>query len=198
MPTVNYKRKNAYAALIVLSMLFIAGIAGGAVIGAVKSDNPLLSALSDSYITLRVGQDFLSRVVSSFTPAIISLFVTFLLGFDSVLFIAIPLVLVYRGLGVGTALAAIYAGMGVHGIGAAVLIVIPFAVFSGLILIIAVREAMRMSLSVLRVSASSTGKYAPVDYGLYVSKFIILSFLMLTAAFADGFLTMIFGRFIYK
>jgi hypothetical protein len=195
MPTV--KRKNSYAAVIVLAMLFMLGIAGGAVIGGIRGSHPLLAALTNSYITLRVGQDFLTRVVSSFTPAILFLLVTFLLGFDSILSFAIPFVLIYRGLGVGTALAAIYAGMGVRGIGAAALLVIPFAVFSGLVLIVACREAMRMSLAIFRVSASATGQYAPVDYGLYISKFILLAALMLTAAFADGFVTVFFGKFIY-
>jgi hypothetical protein len=42
-------------------------------------------------------------------------------------------------------------------------------------LIIACREAMRMSVSIWRVTTARSSIYTPVDYKLFINKFIILT-----------------------
>jgi hypothetical protein len=127
--------------------------------------------------------------------AFLILAVTFIAGFDPILMPFIPLTLIYRGLGVGTALAAIVSTGSVQSI-TSILLIVPFAVFAGVVLAVACREAMRLSVSIFKVTTAQGGAYAPIDYRLYVNKFILLSALMLVGSFADGFLTILFDKFI--
>jgi hypothetical protein len=184
--------KNSSIAMPVLCLLYLAGVVGGVFIGHYNANvNPLFLPLFSG-----VGQAFIPQVVSSFTPAFLFLFVTFMMGFGAIFAGFIPLVLVYRGLGIGTALAGLTADMSVRGATFAILLIVPFAVYSGLVLAVAVRESMRLSVSIFKVTNAQGGVYAPIDYRLYINKYIILSALMLAGAFADGFITLLFGKLV--
>jgi hypothetical protein len=103
-------------------------------------------------------------------------------------------VIFYRGIGIGAVTAGMYTSRGTEGILPSLVLIIPFAVMSGIILIMACRESMRLSATILKVTSHPTG--SAVDYKLFVNKYILMAALLLIASLFDALLTYLFAGFL--
>jgi hypothetical protein len=176
-----------------LAAVYITGIIGGAIIfatGRVPIANfPVVQNFTTDITNIH---SFFEALIVNFTPVFLLLLLIFLLGFGSIFSVFIPFVLLYQGLKTGLILASIYTDFEAQNILKTLIIIIPFAVFSVLVMIIACREAMRMSVTIFKVTVSCG--YLPVDYKLYINKFIILTAILLAGTFIDTLIGNIFVK----
>ncbi|MDR0986528.1 MAG: hypothetical protein LBL98_02370 [Ruminococcus sp.] len=180
---------NTHGKVVNLSLLaavFIVGIIGGVTLFMLGGGTPQVG------IPYMDKADFIERAVDVFTPAFLSLGAIFLLGFGSIFAGFVPLVLLYNGLQTGLTLAHIYTSSPPQKMFLVLFIIVPYAVFSALVLIVGCREAMRLSVSIFRITISSG--YLPVDYRLYINKFIILTAILLTGAIGNAFISGVFTK----
>ncbi|MDR0946920.1 MAG: hypothetical protein LBM87_04150 [Ruminococcus sp.] len=186
------KQPPAFTALILLTAVFAIGVSIGVMLSIIypESVEEAFLFISDGFLTETLGRSFIDTAVNSFTSAFTVLLLLFLLGFGAVFAPIMPLVLIYRGMGFGITLALMYISSGVRGVLMSLFTVIPFAVLSGLIHIIACRESMRMSASIFKVSSKEG--FLPVDYRLYINKFIIMCALILIAALIQSALSYVY------
>jgi hypothetical protein len=164
-----------------LAAVYIIGIIGGVTLFMTRFNTTFFQTGFIDY-----NKNFLQITVDLFTPAIITLGIIFLLGFGSIFSVFVPLVLLYKGFETGLTLAHIYASFASYEMINMLIIIIPNAVFSTLVLIVGCREAMRMSVSIFKVTVSCG--YLPVDYKLYINKFIILTAILLAGAITNAFI----------
>jgi hypothetical protein len=172
----------------VLTAIFTAGLIGGIIICA-AAEKPFAERIINAaagFLRSRSSLGFAETLAESFFSSAVIILLFFILGFGGVYQPISAGLLAFRGLGIGTALSFIYAG----GITAqnfiAVSSVLPFISLTSFIHIIACRESMRMSTSVLRISLAAPGEYTPVCYSLYINKFIILMFAAAVVSVLDA------------
>jgi hypothetical protein len=169
--------------LSLLAAVYIIGIIGGVTLFLTRFD--AVYTLNGTQI-LYTDYTFIQRTIDVFTPAFLALGVIFLLGFGSIFSVFVPLVLLVKGLGTGLTLAHIYTSFAANEMLKMLIIIIPYAVFSTLVLIVGCREAMRMSVSIFKITISCG--YLPVDYKLYINKFIILTAILIIGAVVNTFI----------
>jgi hypothetical protein len=175
-------KNRGYISLILLSAVFVIGITVGVIMTAqgfnINEDKPLYF----DYYRLFHSKDFLTNLIDRFSLTFFSLLLIFFLGFGSISTPFLPLTLLIYGIITGSSILLIYTTFSSNTLFAVLITEIPFAVLSGLILIIACREAMRMSISIWRVTTAGSSIYTPVDYKLFINKFIILAAALLAVS----------------
>jgi hypothetical protein len=182
-------KNRGYIGLLLLSAVFVIGITVGVYLTAkgTYGDRPLYF----DYYELFHGKDFLTNTIDRFSLTFFTLLCIFFLGFAGISAPFLPLSLLYRGYSIGSSILLIYLTYSSESILPMLLSEIPFAVLSGLILIFACREAMRMSVSIWRVTSAAGNIYTPVDYRLFVNKFIILTAALLAVSAVNTVLSYI-------
>jgi hypothetical protein len=162
----------------ILTGVFLLGFVGGVLLSltAPSEFSERIISLSAEFLAKRSERGFSETLAVNFFSAIVTIIVLFLLGFGGIYQPISVIIIAFRGLGIGTALTFIYAAeLTISNLLTAVS-VLPFIVFSSFIAILACRESIRMSTSILRVSIAAPGDYSPVNYSLYIDKFIIMMF----------------------
>jgi hypothetical protein len=165
--------------LMILTAVFILGLICGVIISITAppefSDRIITAAAG--FLRSRSVQGFSKTLAESFFGATVIILIFFILGFGGIYQPFAVLILFFRGLGIGTALSFIYAGEITLENFIAAVSVLPFLVLTSFIHILACRESLRLSTSILRVTGAAPGDYQAVNYSLYINKFIIMLFL---------------------
>ncbi|MDR0944433.1 MAG: hypothetical protein LBM41_07900 [Ruminococcus sp.] len=174
-------KNRGYISLILLSAVFVVGIAVGVILTAQYTDIDDKPVYFDYYRYFH-SKDFLTNLIDRFSLTFFSLLLIFFLGFGSISTPFLPISLLFYGYKTGASLILIYMTYPADEIFGVLITEIPFAVLSGLILITACRESMRMSVSIWRVTIAASSIYTPVDYKLFINKFIILTAALLAVS----------------
>lgn len=182
--------------LTLLAALYLSGVLLGTVLYCVLDSEQLevLNGIAGSFVADRLNQGFLQTLVHSFSGVFILLLVCFLLGFSAVSQLAELAVPMYSGLGVGASLAGIYSSFGLPGVGMSAVLVIPNAVVSGFVVIIAAREAFRMSGNVYTLLTGAEAVHEKIDVRLYFTKFVILCLILAAASMVNSLLALLFAE----
>lgn len=190
------KPTGKFTSLHLLAAVFLAGVLAGTLAfmqaGGETGD---ISGITGSFITTRLGQTYIHTVINSFSGTFPLLLLLFFLGFGSVFQPLEILVSGYKGLGVGLSLAGIYHHYGVNGILLSAALIIPGAVVSAGTLIIAGREALRMSTAIGSLAFSQKSRYERPDLRMYIYKFTVLTAILMISSIIDGILTFLFAGF---
>jgi hypothetical protein len=171
-----------------LTAVFVISLIGGAVIAA-AADPSLAERIINTaaaFLRSRSTLGFAETLAQSFFSSAVIIILFFFLGFGGIYQPFSVCLLIFRALGIGTALAFIYAGGITPQNFFAVSSVLPFIALTSFIHILACRESIRMSAAVLRVSIAAPGEYTPVSYGLYINKFILLIFCAAVVSVIDA------------
>ena len=184
--------------------IFIAGIMlGGVLIGTLafcgmnEISVSKISFISQGFIGSRAEKGFVEILIDSFLSSTGQLLVVFVLGFWAVsqpLEVLIPFL---KGLGLGASLAQIYSSIGIKGFLIILLLIIPYALISVFALIIAIREAIKLSNIFARKAFYDTNTQGMKKITkLYCQKFAILEVLMIIASLVDSTCSFLFVRFL--
>ena len=179
--------------LILLAALYFLGVVLGSVLYNTleREQAEFLDDMVGNFINGRLNNAFWETIVNSFSGGFAMLVICFLMGFCVVAQPAEIFVPMFRGLGVGTAIAGMYSRYGASGAGVSALLIVPNAVLSAFVLIMASREALRFSSALygMTFGKGGSGCRERPDVRLYFTKFVILCAVLVFSAFADSLLT---------
>jgi len=179
---------------ILMTAVITAGIAAGSCT-AVSSDFLRNSPLANQYISpLFNGATLLEIIMNTFLSVSGILAVVFCTGFFAVGQPVAIMVLAYRGFGIGLSAAYTYMTFGKSGVYLTMLFIVPKIIATSVIIMLAVREAMKLSniiySYIFRDSPEdSMGRYIR----LYCIKFIVLILFVFLTAIADSGINYFFG-----
>lgn len=182
--------------LILMYITLIAGIAAGSVwaAGAERTDIPLLHQY---FLPLYNGDTVISVFRSSFISLSAYITAAFLLGTSAIGQPVGVLMLLYRGFGIGMSSAVMYINRGAAAFPAVALLILPEAAASAAVSVLAVRELIRSSNSLL-YHLLNGGERSEENRGLkmYCLKFAVLLILSIVISAADSFLNYLFSGLI--
>ena len=179
--------------LVIMYLLLIAGIAAGAVwaVSTGETDRPLLHQY---FLPLYNGDTLLAVFRCTLVSLWAYIIAAFLIGTSTVGQPVGILMLLYRGFGIGLSSAAMYINRGASAFPAVALLILPAAAASAAVSVLAVRELLRSSNSLLHhmiCGGDHSGSYRGIK--LYCLKFAVLLLISLVISAADTFLYYLFS-----
>ena len=167
--------------------LFLVGVALGAWVvrtGIQQASGPLWVIVS-TFLSQRQGAGLVQVFTGAMASGLLFLGAAFVSGFCAIaqpVVLALPLL---KGAGFGILAGYVYATRQWLGVGYVAAVLLPGALISALVLILACREALMLSLGLMSVS-TSTGKEEPLAVRRYCLSFLLLGIGMLLAAAVDA------------
>ncbi len=201
-PTGNSKIKFFFTALrenyalVLLSVFLICGI----VFGAVFARNAETSALSKldflfySNFKARAVQSVFSVFSASFASSFLFILFCFLCGLSMWGMFIIPVVVFFRGFGLGLTSGYIYAAYGGNGVLFNLVVILPGAFLCCLAILLAAREATRFSRRIASCGTSAqSGTISRGNIRLYLLRFGTILGIAFLAALIDAFFSACFA-----
>lgn len=188
------------AFILALMVIVLVGVLFGTLAFCNMSSNDVsnLSFITQGFIKNRAQQTFLQTLSTSFSSSGLLVLVCFLLGFCAIgqpMEILIPF---FRGLGLGTSIAYIYASYGVRGFFITLIMIMPHAVISSIAIIISARESMKLSnLFTTFAWSSKNNMEMRSNIKLYLLKFLILFVIIGISSLIDSILTFVFAGILF-
>ncbi|MCL2013574.1 MAG: stage II sporulation protein M [Oscillospiraceae bacterium] len=184
--------------MLALLLLFAFGILYGAFLAGTSTPETMdaLEFITRGYIGSRANQPLTATFASSVVSSGSLLILLYLLGFFAIAHPVSILVPVFRGLGIGLSMGYMYSYYGISGFLFCLALVLPNAVFSVLILIIACAQSIRFSnifLSILIPEAKIC--ISPKILQTYCIRFLILLCAGLGVSILDTACVAVFARF---
>ena len=178
--------------VVVLMLMFCVGELVGAVSSCVSCGNDMLHRSAELFFRNRSGCTFIETLVNSFSGPFLLVLACLLLGFGAVSMPAELLVPFFHGLGIGVMLADMNAAYGLKGTLVSAVFILPFAVLSAFVVLIAARESFSMSfLSARRLLGLDKSDAGAVK--LYLAKFLVLFAALGVLSLADSLVTYFFA-----
>lgn len=185
-------RASGRLPVVLLMLLFCLGELTGAVSSCVDTENDILRRSAELFFRNRAGCTFIETLVNSFSGPFLLMLACLLLGFGAVSMPAELLVPFFHGLGTGVMLADMNAAYGFKGTLVSTVFILPFAVLSAFIVLIAARESFSMSfLSAKRLLGLDKSDAGTVK--LYLTKFLVLFAALGVLSLADSLVTYFFA-----
>lgn len=200
------KRTNSHFSERSSFLIFLMGIMLlGVFVGSLafcSMDKSTLSGLSfvtQGFIQTRKEQGMLEILLSSLLSSSGMLLIIFLLGFSAVsqpIELMIPF---FRGLGLGASIAQIYTVSSTRGFVIVFLLILPYAIITSFAIIIAVREAIKLSnILISNVISSTSNDNMKAIARLYFIKLLVLEAIIAFGAIVDCICSMLFSGILLK
>ncbi len=179
----------------VLIALFFIGVAYGAVLagGADAETAKSLQRISDAFLLQKEGATFFSALFSSLLSSGVFVLLLFLCGFSAVGQPFSFFLVLFRGIGLGTAMGHFYLNMGTKGILMSLALIVPAGIVSSYAILLAGRESVKLSNRFFKVMTSENFSMPAGILKTYTVKFFILVLLILLSAVVNGLCTRIFA-----
>ncbi len=175
--------------LILATALILAGASLGAIgYFALPAENAQeLEFVSGYLVSGRLSMTFVQVMGASLISSTIFMMIPFFLGFCALSQPLILLLPVFRGAGLGIGIASVYGELGAKGIGVAAASVLLPAFFTVYALATAVRESLRMSVTLASAVFTEKNFLGLRDHArLYCVKFLVLEAVAAVGAAVDG------------
>lgn len=198
--------------LILLLALLLLGELIGAMLmrGTAAQTSGTLSFLTQGFIKARSEQTLLATFSSSFFGSALLIMLAFLFGFCAIAQPVILFIPLFRGLGLGISMAYLYGAYGLRGMLACLVLILPNAVLSALVILVACRESLRLSALFLSYAGGQRSNPTPLQNDgempgagakgtmqgaikLYLLKFTLLLIAAVLAALIDAMFTFFFA-----
>ncbi len=181
--------------LIILSLMFSAGI----IIGAISLNNNYISErannIIDSFILLRSEQGILQVFFSSFLSNFIFLSINIFLAFS---LIGYPLVIwipFFKGIGIGLFCGYLYSVYGFSGFGFSFITIFPGAIVSTFALISACNQSGEYSVKAYLKAIKGKGQFEKGETKYYLLRQFIYILIVAFSSFIDAIFSNFFLRF---
>lgn len=180
--------------LVLLVLLFIAGIAVGTFAGErIVGLSDYSADYLERFVAERSDASFLSVTLNSFAGSALVLLAVFAAGTSVLGVVLVPIAAAVRCVLYGSVSALLYSQYSVKGIANAVLI-IPAEIIFAISLLLAARESVGFSLGMARLTLPSAPPVnLSADFRSYCSKYILICLLTLLSAIIDAVMSCSFG-----
>ena len=189
----DYAREHLLTFL--LGALFLLGILAGTLLVHQASERTLelLKTILGGYVENRALQPFTSIVTSTFFSNVILLLILFFCGFCTIAQLIIFLVPVFKGLGYGFSLGMLYLQYGTQAVPYVALLQLPTMFLSALLLIIACRSSLMLSVRFFKSTMVSPEEADRFRAKRYCVKYLACLLICLLIALLDAALCYKFG-----
>ena len=155
--------------------------------------------LNHGFIKINSGHSVADNFINSFRNTGFLIIILFILGFGAVSQPIEAFILFYRGVALGISVSYTYFHYGFKGFLIALLVILPHAVGSSIILILATRESIRSSNMFAGFAFAGKGNdKANSQVRMYFIKFIVLLVLLVISSILDSLLSGAFQRISFK
>lgn len=180
--------KNHNRTSVIIMLIFILlGIVAGT---AIYMKYPIAAEQIHGFIKSGNKRTIVEVFREAFDNTFIILLILMFSGFSSVSQPIELSALIYRGIVLGISLSYTYAVYAVKGVFICVLMILPHALMTSIILVLAVRESMRMSTAVAIFAFKGQSEVTDrPDIKLYLLKFLILLLFLIAASLIDCVIT---------
>jgi len=177
----------------ILAAFLIAGIIAGAFFQAKYSPDP--SAAVHQYAApVYHGESLIRYISHSFALSVITLTAAFVLGFFALGQPFGPLLLIYKGFGIGASAAFLYSSFGTKAALSVAVLILPKAFFSALVLILGIRELLRASVYTLSCwTGGDKSEHQEAALKLYCTKYLVLILISLIISASDAGINLLFA-----
>lgn len=181
---------------VLLTLLFVAGVAAGAASGnRLKGFSELSLEYFGRFITERTDASFLSVFIGSFVSRAIVLMLVFATGTSLLGVVLSPAVAIFHCMLYGSFSATLYSEYSVKGIAFNAVLVIPCEIIFAVALLLAVRESVKLSLIVARLTLPNTpAGNLSADFRSFCNKYLLICLPVLASALADAAMLRAFGE----
>lgn len=189
---------NKKVSILLLFGLVVLGVIIGTITFCTIPDNKLLmnGLLNHGFIKNNTDQTVLESFINAFRNTSFLIIILFILGFGAVSQPIEAFVLFYRGIALGISVSFTYFHYGFKGFLVALLIILPHAVLSSVLLILATREAIKSSNMFAGFAFVGKNNEKPnPQIKIYFIKFLVLLALLLASSVLDSLLSGVFQRF---
>jgi len=189
----HYARKNNV--LIVLAMIFIAGVAAGTFMARI-ADGETTSAIFrmvNGFIESRRDTAMMRNVIFTSSSSLAFVAALFVCGFCAISQPVVVLIPFLRGLGFGFSSAAIYMSYGMSAAGFLGLLIVPDMLISTIAILLCCRESLRLSGNFWRMMHKNTTEE---DYPIkiYIARYVVAAVLCVLSAFLESALHFAFAN----
>lgn len=189
----HYVRENLLSCL--LAALYLLGLLAGALLVS-RSDpqtKELLDVVLGGYMEKRGAQSFAALAISSFGSMALLIVVLFFCGFCTISQPIIFLIPVFKGLGYGFTIGALYAEHGLAAVRYVSVLVFPVLFLGALLLICASRTAFLLSVRLLRTTLAPSDSDSRARMRRYLVKYFTYCICCLLIALLDAAIVFRFG-----
>ena len=181
---------------ILLGGILLAGVLLGALFcrNAEWVSGEGVALIIKEFAAKRADQAFWLTFASSFESVFVFYFALLLSGVSAIGVFTIPFVLLFRGLGLGLVLGYLYSVCGMGGVLYALVLILPHAFFSSLVLIVLSKEGIRLSNRLFRLLRPGSGETSLWEnFRLYCIRSGIMIVFLCISALIDSTLTVLFA-----
>lgn len=173
---------------VALGSLFLLGVLIGTLLVSRCGAQTLsvLNKVLGGYASQRETQSFLSLTIATFSSLALPLVLLFFCGFCSIAQPIIALVPLWKGLGYGFSVGAIYAQQGSSSILYVALLLFPAMLLGALLIVVAGRSSLRMSMRLFRVAMSEQEQIGREKTQSYCVKYIAFTVICLLISLLDA------------
>lgn len=183
--------------IILLTLMFVFGVAGGSVTIA-KSQNilKLSEYFLNIYLSQRTGVSFFSVLFGSFFTSLLTLLFVFVSGASMLGVITVPIWVALRGFLYGTVSSYLYSEYSVRGIAFNAVMVIPSAVVFVISFLLAAKESVKFSVIMAKLTLPrSKPVNLYIDFRNYCARYTFFCVAILISALIDAVLSCSFIKF---
>lgn len=178
--------------LTLLMCVLAAGIAAGTVFYCIADDKSvfLSEKLNHGFIKLSEGQSLVSVFYRSVSWTALFVVILMLFGFSAITQLISISLLFYRGAALGMAISYMYGIYAVRAVPIILVMILPHALFTSIILILSVRESVRFSNIYLLYMLHKLGENEErPELKLYAVRFAVLLIMVLLSSLIDSAIT---------
>ena len=183
--------------IILLTLMFVFGVAGGSVTIA-KSQNilKLSEYFLNIYLSQRTGVSFFSVLFGSFFTSLLTLLFVFVSGASMLGVITVPIWVALRGFLYGTVSSYLYSEYSVRGIAFNAVMVIPSAIVFVISFLLAAKESVKFSVIMAKLTLPrSKPVNLYIDFRNYCARYTFFCVAILISALIDAVLSCSFIKF---
>lgn len=183
--------------IISLFITFFIGMIYGTIMLSYSSPiNNTITSLSKEFFNTRINQPAMQTFLLSIFSSIIFLIILYLLGLCAISHPIVFFTIFFKGLGIGITVTHLYSTYKLKGILFALIIIIIPSIISTISIIIAGKEALRLStLFLSKIFPKIDGELSPTTFKFYNIKFIILLIFIIISSIIDLICSVLFSRF---
>lgn len=177
-------------------LLFLCGFGGGVWVVLSKSSTAanLLNGLMEQFVQVRQTQTIFSNVLSSVSSMLLYLVILYICGYCAISQPIILLLPLFKGLGHGVTIAYLYAAYKLNGVAYAAIFILPEAVLTAIIIALACKDSLRLSLAFFRRAFPKDGGEEVIKLKEHTLRYILLLLFTVLTSVLQGILYFFFSN----
>lgn len=184
--TLQLIEKN-YNIIILTSLLVFGIIIGSLIISKNSSDfNSSISVLYDNFISSIREKRFISTFFDTFFTSMMYIFLFFIMGTNALGVPFIYFLTCIKGIGNGIISGYLYMTFGLQGVGFSTLVLFPYALSSGIIVIMMGNSSLKMSKSIFSGLSTKFSNHSEITIKKYCVNFLIYTAFFIISSLIDA------------